>query len=125
MGGGGHDSHGAAAAEPIIETGGTVDRVLKLICVFVVCLLAGWGMLMTQPIKQAQHESHHETVPNIPSSLGGGEEAAGSHSGGEAGEVMTGPPAESHGTAGEQMSGPPKDGGDSGEAMTAPPPEHH
>lgn len=116
--GGGHDSHGShgEAAEPIIEVGGTVDMALKAVCVFVVMLLAGWGMIMTQPIKVAHHgsEGAHEKAPNIPATLGGEEHGAsthGSHGGsggaGSEGEVMTGPPATEHGTEGEVMTGPP------------------
>ncbi|MBY0551057.1 MAG: hypothetical protein K2W95_27510 [Candidatus Obscuribacterales bacterium] len=117
--GGGHDSHGShgEAAEPIIEVGGTVDKALKVICLFVVMLLAGWGMIMTQPIAAPKHDGEgapHEKAPNIPATMGGTESGASSH---EA-------PAESHGGEGEVMTGPP--GAGQGEVMSGPPAtEHH
>lgn len=139
MGGGHDDSHGShgEAAEPIIEVGGTVDKVLKAICLFVVMLLAGWGMMMTQPIALATHGegASHEKAPNIPANLGGeeggashGAPAVESHGGaaGSEGEVMTGPPAGSHGAAGETMTGPPAGTQGEGDAMSGPPAtEHH
>lgn len=110
MGGGGHDSHGHDGhAEPIIPSGGTVDKFLMLVCAAASIGLLVWGYDMTQPFAQAAHKQHaapHEQGTHTESHSQTPSEATGTapeNATDPSQGSMEGPPA--HGTGVEEQKG--------------------